>query len=181
MEQLIKDCFSRDGKEKICMRKFRSRRPKGLRTFTCSPQVLIAKQPIGPGNCLLFQHQPDFPRSTHPKYSTFLLCSWTRLAQEKGERSRIGAAIHNRYVETALIEEAWRAGANEVNHIDTLLEAEEDMKELVCDCGGGDDQYRQYFMLTVAVFTDAARRERQVHSYFSFSPLHPLDLRINIC
>jgi hypothetical protein len=40
-----------------------------------------------------------------------------------------------------------------------LLEAEEDMKELVCDCGEGDGQYRQYFMVTVAVFTDATRRE----------------------
>lgn len=61
-----------------------AQKAKGLRTFTCSPQVLIAKQPIGPGNCLHIQHQSGFPISTHPKQSTFLLCSWTRLAEEKG-------------------------------------------------------------------------------------------------
>jgi hypothetical protein len=79
------------------------------------------------------------------------------------------AANHNCYVETAMTEEAWRAGVNEANHIDTLLETEEDTKELVCNCGEGDGQYRQYFMVAVAVFTDAARRERKVHSYFSFT------------
>jgi hypothetical protein len=51
-----------------------------------------------------------------------------------------------------------------------LLEAEEDMKELVCDCGEGDGQYRQYFMVTVAVFTDATRRERQVIFIFLLLP-----------
>jgi hypothetical protein len=43
--------------------------------------------------------------------------------------SRIGAATHTRYVKATLIEEAWRAGANEVDHIDTLLEAKEATKE----------------------------------------------------
>jgi hypothetical protein len=69
------------------------KKAKGLRTFTCSAQFLIAKQPLDPEVFCTFNINLIFPEVPVPNIPPFLLCSWTRLAQ--GKRARGGVCARH--------------------------------------------------------------------------------------